>query len=87
MTAATLVVVVYLAGASWGPQMTLHDLSDVKACRSMQTSVAQVILKTVKTNTTGGIVNLSDIDEDVVLETASGREVARLTCIAASGKS
>jgi hypothetical protein len=87
MTATTLVVVVYLAGASWGPQMTLHVLPDVKACRAMQASVAQVILKTAKANTTGGTVKLKDVEDDVVLATASGREVARLTCIAASGKS
>ncbi|GKT26043.1 hypothetical protein AVHM3334_19885 [Acidovorax sp. SUPP3334] len=86
MAASTLVVVAYLAGASWGPQVTLYDAPGMEACRAMQASVAQVMLKTAKANTTGGAVTLGDEGEDLVLEAGSGREVARLTCLGPSGR-
>lgn len=86
MATATLVIVAYLAGSTWGPQVIMQDASGVEACRAMQASVAHVMLKTAKTNITGGAVTLGDDGDDLVLAGASGRELARLTCLGPSGR-
>lgn len=86
MATSILVVVAYLAGASWGPQVTLHEIDGLEACKAMRASISQQIVKTAKSNSTGGEVTAGDDGDDVVVQAASGREVARLSCLGGSGR-
>lgn len=86
MAASTLVVVAYLAGTSWGPQVTLHEVEGIEACKAMRVSISQQIVKMAKSNSTGGDATAGNDGDDVVVQAGSGREVARLSCLRGSGR-
>lgn len=78
---STLVIVAYLARSSWGPQIALHEVDGLEACKAMRASIGQQIIKTAKSNSTGGEITAGEDGEDLVVQAASGREIARLSCL------
>jgi hypothetical protein len=75
-----LVVITYLAGSAWGPVVSMVDTPSVDACKSTRSAVATGIAKAAKSNISGGAVTVDVDDDDIVVTTAAGREVARLSC-------
>lgn len=86
MAASTLVVFAYLTWVSWGPQVTMHDVAGIEACKAMRASISQQIINTAKSNSTGGEVTAGDDGEDVVVQVAPGREVTRPSYLGAGGR-
>ena len=76
-----LVVVTFVAGASWGPSVTMTPTSSAEACGLLRWQVARQIANAARTNVHGG-ATVSKQDEDLlVVSGAQGtREVARITC-------
>lgn len=77
---AVLVVVTFLAGTSWGPQVSTTGMAGIEACNAARSSIASQISNTARTNVTGEVIIEMDGKETVV-KAASGRELARLSCL------
>lgn len=61
MNAAILIVVTYLGGSAWGPQVTMQTFSSQAACESGKTTVLAMIDELNKTNLTGGQPHFRDL--------------------------
>ena len=81
-----LVVVTFLAGAAWGPVVTMTPVASVGACAALRDAVAQQIASAAKTNVVGGAGVSRDGDDVAVTAGGQGaREMARLSCRAGGG--
>lgn len=83
---AALVVVTFLAGNAWGPQVTTMDMPGLDTCNAARASVAAQIARTARTNITGGEASVGMDDLYTVVTGPSGREMARLSCLGAGGR-
>ena len=78
-----LVVITFLAGAAWGPFVTMTPTAGAEACAGLRDAVARQIVNAAKTNVMGGASMAKDGDDVVVLAGGQGtREMARLSCLA-----
>jgi hypothetical protein len=76
-----LVVVSFLAGASWGPVVNMTSTSGPEACGALKWEVARQIADVSLTNVTGRASITKQEDELLVVAGAQGtREVARTSC-------
>lgn len=80
---AALVIVTFIAGNAWGPQVTTMDMPGLNACNVAKASVAAQIVRTAKSNITGGEAAVGVDGPDTVVTGPSGREMARLSCLGA----
>lgn len=76
----TLIVMTFLAGSVWGPQVTVTPMPSSQACVAAQKTTADGLSKMGKTNLTGGGVVQENDGKDIVLVTNNGREMARIVC-------
>ena len=82
---ATLVVVTFLGGASWGPQMSSMQAPSIETCKSAKGFVAAQIARTAQSNLAGEI-QVNEDGRDTVVTVLSGRELARLSCLDSAGR-
>lgn len=83
MAASVLIVVSYLAGASWGPLVSLATLPSSLECLRTRASVAASIERVARSNSTAQISTVEDGPDLTVIAGVGGREVARLSCASA----
>lgn len=81
MSGSLLVVITYLAGASWGPASSLAPLPSLLECTRSRILVAASIQAVARSNTTTSVEVIEDGDDVVVRAGAVGREMARLSCV------
>ena len=55
-----LIVVTFLAGATWGPQVSMQAMPNAAACTSSMIAVAQAIMDTAKSNINGEVLIQND---------------------------
>ena len=55
-----LIIVTFLAGNSWGPQVTTQSFSNKESCATTMHAVADNILGAAKSNITGQVVIEND---------------------------
>jgi hypothetical protein len=81
---ALLIAVTWLAGI--GPQISMQALQDLPACRHAMRTLAEDIAQVARRNTVGAHRPVLDlgIDQVVLRSEATGREIARIRCVAAS---
>lgn len=76
-----LVVVTFLAGATWGPTVTTTPISNDKACEKLKWDLAWQISNVAQTNTQGGVNVVKDGELlKVVTGGAAARQMATLIC-------
>ena len=76
-----LVVVTFMAGATWGPQVSMQEMSTSDGCIVQKARIAKQIASVAQTNTIGGGVALTEDGDTLVVVAANGtREIARLSC-------
>lgn len=81
MSGSLLVVVAYIAGASWSPHVSFAPLPSLLECARSRTAVAASIQAVARSNSTTSIEVIADGDDVVVRAGAIGREVARISCV------
>ena len=82
---AVLVLVTFVAGTTWGPQVSTTGMPGIKACNAGRASVAAQISKTATSNVTGEVTVEAE-GQDTVVKIANGREMARLSCLGTGGR-
>lgn len=76
-----LIVVTFLAGATWGPAVTMTPTSSADACAALSLEVTRQIAIVAKTNILGGATIIKDGEELTVVAGPQGtREIARVRC-------
>lgn len=79
--ASILVVVTFMAGATWGPDVTMTQVSNAKACDTLRSELAYQIASIAQKNVQGGVSVSNNGDAlKVVAGPTGGREMATLTC-------
>lgn len=76
-----LIVVTFLAGATWGPQVSMQAMPNAAACTAAMNAVAQTIGATAKSNVNSEV--LIQNDDTKGLKITSGvnqRIMASLAC-------
>lgn len=76
----TLIVLTFLAGNAWGPQVQVTPMPTAQACEAARSATSSSLVKMSKTNMTGGGATEEKDGEEIVLVAPSGREIARLIC-------
>ncbi len=79
---SVLIVITFLAGASWGPAVSITQTTSAKACEALMRDVAQQIASAASTNLAGGASTIKvEGDGLAVMAGAQGsREMARVSC-------
>lgn len=79
---STLVIVTFLAGTAWGPNVQMIKTASNKECSDLALKVQRQIIETAKSNMTGGEprVESSDNGNFIVAPGAKGRDMASLNC-------
>lgn len=78
---SVLVVITFLAGASWGPAVSVQPFPSRDRCLEQGARVAQDIAAMAGTNLVGGAsVQQNGGAFKVLVNSASARELARLSC-------
>lgn len=76
---SSLIIVTFIAGAAWGPSVSLTQTPNAERCAALQTASAEAILETAKTNGQLAVMNKTK-HEIVVTAGPSRRILARLSC-------
>lgn len=76
----TLIVLTFLAGNAWGPQIEMSPMPTAQACESARGAAAAGMVKMSKSNMTGGGAVEDKDGDEIVVTGPSGREIARLIC-------
>lgn len=78
---AFLTIVAFVAGATWGPTVTVVLVPSMAACEVMRDKVGKSIMKAARTNV-NGLLETAKVEEGDLLITAgqTSREMARLSC-------
>lgn len=78
---SVLTVITFLAGATWGPIVSMTTTKDPDACEKLSRVIAQQITAAASSNVRGGASIVKDGEVlTVVVSGAAPREMARLTC-------
>lgn len=76
-----LIVVTFLAGTTWGPQISLQAMPNESACTAAMNAVAQTIETTAKSNVNTELVIQNDgIKGLKIISGVNRRIMASLTC-------
>ena len=77
---AALIIITFIAGASWGPVVSSVPMQSLDACNAARVTVAARIMKTAQFNITSEI----SIKEEGIHSSVTshlGRVLASLTCV------
>ena len=77
---ATLVIITFMGGASWGPQVTSMQVPGAEICKGAKGAVATLIARTAQNNFVG-VIQVTHEGRDTVVTVSSGRQIARLSCV------
>lgn len=77
----SLLVVAYIAGASWGSNISLAPSPSLLECTRSRVSVANSIQRVARSNSTTSVEMVADGDDLVARAGAVCREIARLSCV------
>ena len=83
MAASMLIVITYMAGASWGPLVSITPLPSLLECIRTRAFVAKGIERVARSNSTTQILTAPEKADLVVSTGVGGREVARISCASA----
>lgn len=76
-----LIVVTFLAGATWGPQVSIQTMPNPAACTAAMNAVAQTIGATAKSNINGKVLIQSDGTKGLqIISGINQRIMASLAC-------
>ena len=76
----TLIVLTFLAGNAWGPQVQVTPMPNAQACEAARSATSSSLVKMSKSNMTGGGATEDKDGDEIVVVGPSGREIARLIC-------
>ena len=80
-SSSLLIIVTFLAGSAWGPQISTQSFSTHQACETAMNAIAEIVLTAAKTNVNGEV--LIEKDNANGLKIAAGvhrRLITALSC-------
>ena len=80
-TASILIIVTFLAGNAWGPQVSTQIFPNPEICKEVMNAVAGSIIGAAKSNVTGEVIIEKDSVGGLNIITGVNRRImAGLTC-------
>lgn len=79
----TLVIITFLTGAAWGPNVQTIPMKDMDSCVKLGTEISKQIISTARSNITGANTIAGESRQNyhyVTVRGASARDLATIKC-------